>query len=95
MQAGRPHGGWEHRSQPKAVIMVWACFNSAGDRRVKEQRGKSEASLAFIASSKSARPRRGPNLCRSNLTCQENLELVCREGHGNRLGLGTWSRHNL
>lgn len=78
---GQLHRCREHPSQPKAVIRVCACFSSAGDRRVHEQplgsRGKSEASLAFIASSRSARPRRGPNLCSSNLTCQEQLELVC------------------
>ena len=76
------------------IFVVFMCITKALAER---QAGlvAVEPSLVYTASSKSARPRRGPNLCRSNLTCQENLELVCREGHGNRLGLGTWSRHNL
>lgn len=80
MQVGQLHRGWEHPSQPKAVIRVCACFSSAGKRGARgviRSRSQSKASLAFIASFKSARPRRVPTPCRSSLTCQENLELVC------------------
>lgn len=80
VQVGQLHRGREHPSQPKAVIRVWACFSSAGkggSRGVIRSRSQSKAILAFIASSKSARPRRVPTPCGSRLTCQENLELIC------------------